>query len=254
MRRTPIIRGLLPILDADWLERIELVSAAEIRRFYAGQESVIQTIARRLGASSALSCVQVRCKDRPERCASFAALWVEALRRYSPHVTVIINDHVELAIQLAADGVHVGQEDRPVALCRRLLGREKLIGLSTHTLAEVAAAHEAGVDYIGFGPLFTTQTKPDAQAAQGIARLAEVCQHARQPVVAIGGIQNMHMAEIAATGAAAVAMISGIWGTEGENGEKKEGWLRRLEQAERAWHASQPDATTPPGTPRIFTP
>lgn len=246
MRASQTIRGLLPILDADWFERIELISAAEIRQFYAGQAGLIQTIARRLGASPALSCVQVRCKGRQKRCAPFAALWVAALRRHSPHIAIIINDHVELAIKLAADGVHVGQEDRPVAQCRHLLGREKLIGLSTHTLAEVAAANQSGVDYIGFGPLFTTHTKPDAQAAQGITRLAEVCQSAHQPVVAIGGIQSIHMAQIAATGAAAIAMISGVWGTEQEKGQDKEAWQQRLESAEREWYASQQVCSEPP--------
>ncbi|MBF0462683.1 MAG: thiamine phosphate synthase [Magnetococcales bacterium] len=222
------IRGVLPILDADWLDRLELISATEIRRFQSGRDSVIGTLARCLGASG-VSCVQLRCKDQA-RCTPFATLWVTALRQYAPHIALIINDHVELAVALAADGVHVGQEDTPVATCRRLLGPHKLVGWSTHTPAEILLANQAAVDYVGFGPLFPTHTKPDAQAAQGVDRLAEACRVAQKPVVAIGGIQVGDMAPIAATGASAVAMISGLW--------EKESWQQRLEQATQAWHNS----------------
>ncbi|MBF0401255.1 MAG: thiamine phosphate synthase [Magnetococcales bacterium] len=232
MRRVQTIRGLLPILDADWLEHGEWMPTDGLRHLHTEPESLVQTVVRHLGRST-VSAVQLRCKDTPQRCAAFVALWVDALRRHCPQITIIINDHVELAVQLAADGVHVGQEDMPVARCRQLLGADKLVGLSTHNLAEVRAANQAEVDYIGFGPLFATQTKPDAQAAQGLEQLAAICQLATRPVVAIGGIQATDMAQVAATGATAAAMISGLWGRK----ENREGWQQRLQEAEEGWHA-----------------
>ena len=224
------IQGILPLLDADWLERIELISVADLRRFRSGSPSIVAAIARSFG-ELAISSVQLRCKGAGRRCQEFATLWVDALRQYSPQVAIVINDHLDLALSLAADGVHVGQEDQSVAICRRLLGPGKLIGLSTHSLAEVLAANREAVDYIGFGPLFTTHTKQDAQAAQGVARLSEVCQVAQKPVVAIGGIQNSDAKQIAATGAAAMAMISGLW--------ERENWRKRMEEAASTWESCQ---------------
>ncbi|MEO5352364.1 MAG: thiamine phosphate synthase [Magnetococcus sp. XQGC-1] len=225
-----VIRGILPLLDADWLERVELISAADVRRFRSGAPAVITTIARSFD-ELAIPSVQLRCKGAGRRCTEFVSLWVDALRQYSPRVAIVINDHLELAVALAADGVHVGQEDQPVATCRQRLGPDKLIGLSTHSPAEVLAANRAEVDYIGFGPLFTTHTKQDAQAAQGVARLAEACRLARKPVVAIGGIQSSDAERIAAAGAAAMAMISGLW--------ERENWRERMEGAVSAWGSCQ---------------
>ncbi|MBF0161269.1 MAG: thiamine phosphate synthase [Magnetococcales bacterium] len=224
------VRGLLPILDADCLDRLELISSADMRRFHAGQDSPVFRIARCLGEASVAS-VQLRCKGEGLRCASFVSVWVEALRRHAPGVAIIVNDHVELALTLAADGVHVGQEDMPVARCRLLLGPERMVGLSTHTLAEVQEANRMAVDYIGYGPLFATHSKPDAQAARGMASLAEVCRLAVKPVVAIGGIQVAHLEQIAASGAAAAAMISGLW----QRVEGWDAWAHRLREAVKQW-------------------
>ncbi len=220
------MRGLLPILDADWLDRVGLVPAIGVGAMPLGRHPMVEAIARHLG-QSAISWVQLRCKGDAERCLPFLSMWMEALRHHSPHLTIMINDHVELALALGADGVHVGQGDTSVEGCRRLLGPHKMVGLSTHSLAEVLAANQAAVDYIGFGPLFATGTKPDASAVQGLNRLAEVCRAADKPVVAIGGIQVAGLAEVAAAGATAVAMISGLW--------EKGGWKSRLEEAERGW-------------------
>ncbi|MEO5363633.1 MAG: thiamine phosphate synthase [Magnetococcus sp. DMHC-8] len=226
MKVAGAVRGVLPILDADWLDHLTVQSTTGGVPAPVDRDALVDAIAHCLGRSS-VTWVQLRCKGAVARCAPFAALWMAALRRHGPHLVVVINDHVELAVSLAADGVHVGQTDTPVAVCRQRLGPDKLIGLSTHSLAEVEDANRADVDYVGFGPLFATCTKPDAAAVQGVTRLAAVCRTARKPVVAIGGIQVADLAQVATAGATAAAMISGLWAA----GQ----WQQRLAQAEQAW-------------------
>ncbi|MEO5339932.1 MAG: thiamine phosphate synthase [Magnetococcus sp. MYC-9] len=230
-RAAEAIRGVLPILDADWLDRSGLVTLADIRRLRVGRPSTIGSIARFLGECS-IASVQLRCKGSSQRAAPFAAVWVEALRTFSPQVAIVINDHVDLAVALAVDGVHVGQGDMPVAQCRHLLGPERMVGLSTHSLEEVRLARLEGVDYVGFGPVFATRTKPDVQATQGLSQLAGVCRAAGLPVVAIGGIGMARIGQVAAAGAAAAAMISGLW--------DRESWPQRLQQASKEWQEGVP--------------
>lgn len=233
------ICGILPILDAGVLARHKLFSPAENGRFQSGHHAILEKIARALGESS-ISSVQLRCKGTGKEAFHFTSAWMQALRTHSPHIIIIINDHVELALALKADGVHVGQEDTPVAVCRQILGPNKIIGLSTHSMEEVLAVHQdnqggggkgaAGADYIGFGPVFPTDSKPDAQPVQGLSRLKEMCSVAQMPVVAIGGIQQPQIKAIAAAGATAAAMMSGLW--------EKELWPQRLKQADKSWNAA----------------
>ncbi|MBF0184215.1 MAG: thiamine phosphate synthase [Magnetococcales bacterium] len=220
------MQGVLPILDADCLEQINLINTADIRAWHDQRPTPLPAIATFLGHSG-VSWLQLRCKRPAAQCTDFFAAWMEALRRYSPHLKVIINDHLALALQLCADGIHVGQEDTAVAQCRRQLPADKWIGLSTHSAAEVQAANGQPIDYIGFGPVYPTQTKADAQAVQGVARLAEMCRLSQHPVVAIGGIHIDHLPAIAACGASGAAMISGVW--------QPEKWQQRLQQAVGQW-------------------
>jgi thiamine-phosphate pyrophosphorylase len=110
-----------------------------------------------------------------------------------------------------ADGVHLGQDDLPVGPARKVLGSEKLIGISTHSLDQALEAQAAGADYIGFGPLFGTATK-DAGPAQGVERLRIVRGAVSIPVLAIGGISHRNVAEAMAAGADGVAVISAVLG------------------------------------------
>ena len=205
--------------------RHDLFSEKEIGRFQSGKDSSIKEIACALGRS-AISSVQLRCKGTGREAHRFASLWTQALRTHCPHVAIIINDRVELASALEADGVHVGQEDTPVAVCRHILGPDKIVGLSTHSMEEVLAANQNGVDYIGFGPVFSTRSKPDACPPQGLFRLEEVCRTAHVPVVAIGGIQQPQIKAIAEAKNSATAMISSLWGKD---------WRQHLERASRLW-------------------
>jgi thiamine-phosphate pyrophosphorylase len=127
------------------------------------------------------------------------------------HVPFVVNDRVDVALAAGADGVHLGQEDLPLAAARELAGTRLVIGVSTHTPAQAEAAARAGADYLGFGPVFATSTKANPDPVQGVAMLAEAVRRAAPvPVVAIGGIGLAQVEEIAASGAAAACVISGV--------------------------------------------
>ncbi len=119
----------------------------------------------------------------------------------------IVNDHADIAAAVDADGVHLGQDDLPIEFARKLLGKDKLIGISTHSLEQARAAEAAGADYIGFGPIFTTSTK-DAGQTQGIQNLTIIKNSVAIPVIAIGGINQANVQVIAQAGADGVAVIS----------------------------------------------
>lgn len=125
---------------------------------------------------------------------------------------LIINDQIDLALAVKADGVHLGQEDLPLWVARKMLGNETIVGISTHTLEEAMHAESEGADYIGFGPIFPTSTKGNARSSVGVASIAEVKQKVRIPLYAIGGIQLAHLSEIITAGADGVAVISALSG------------------------------------------
>lgn len=138
-----------------------------------------------------------------------AAAAVEAAR--SADVKLIINDRVDVAFALQADGVHLGQDDMPVEPARRLLGRDALIGFSTHNLEQAREALRLPIDYLAFGPIFLTSTKSNPDPVAGLDQLRHVCSLAGSlPVVAIGGINRSNAREVLAEGADAVAVISAL--------------------------------------------
>lgn len=108
----------------------------------------------------------------------------------------IVNDHPDLAILSEADGVHVGQEDLPPGEVRRLIGNQRLLGLSTHNLGQVRAANAEPVDYIGFGPLFETNSKEHPDPVTGSDLLAQAAALSRRPIVAIGGLTAERVAAL----------------------------------------------------------
>ena len=122
----------------------------------------------------------------------------------------IVNDRVDLAMQLDADGAHVGQDDLSPAEARRILGAGKLLGLSTHSREQVLRAQREPVDYIGFGPVFPTMTKENPSPVTGLPNLAWAVRNSRLPVVAIGGITLENVDDVLAAGARNVAVISAV--------------------------------------------
>ncbi len=132
---------------------------------------------------------------------------------------LIVNDDIHLALAVEADGVHLGQDDLPVAVARELVGEKMLIGLSTHSAEQADRAVEAGVDYIGVGPIYPTTTKKGVCAPVGLEYLDYVVGHHRIPFVAIGGIKDHNVADVVKHGATCVAMVTEIVGAR-DIGEK----------------------------------
>lgn len=156
-----------------------------------------------------VTAVQLRCKDHPARAfvEEARALVAELRPRGIP---LIVNDRVDIALAVGADGVHVGQDDLAPADVRRMVGEHLLVGLSVTSAAEAYALDPAIVDYAGVGPVFASPTKPDAAPPVGIAGTRAVCDVLTVPAVAIGGIGPTNIAEVLTAGVAGVAVISAI--------------------------------------------
>lgn len=121
----------------------------------------------------------------------------------------IVNDRVDIALAVDADGVHLGQQDLPVATARRLLGTDRIIGRSTTNAQELAQALQEGVDYLGVGPVYATPTKTD-KAVAGLDYVRHAATHAKLPWFAIGGIDAQNLSEVMAAGADRVAVVRSI--------------------------------------------
>ena len=122
---------------------------------------------------------------------------------------LVVNDHCELAAELDADGVHVGQDDSPVHIARKIVGPRRLVGVSTHDLAQVRAADTAGADYLGFGPMFPTATKGYLRG-QPPRALRDAAASTALPIFAIGGITVPRVAQVVTAGAERIAVSSAI--------------------------------------------
>ena len=139
-----------------------------------------------------------------------AAVKARAITR-AAGAALVIDDHLDLALAVGADGVHLGQTDLPLAAARAVAAGRLWIGVSTHNLAQVQAAVAGGADYLGFGPVFATGTKANPDPIAGLAGLAAaVAAAAGTPVVGIGGITTVTAREVAATGAAAACVIAAV--------------------------------------------
>ncbi|MBD3168866.1 MAG: thiamine phosphate synthase [candidate division Zixibacteria bacterium] len=126
-------------------------------------------------------------------------------------VTFIVNDRIDIAMAVNADGVHVGQEDIPANVARELIGNQKILGVSARTKSEIDRAVADGADYIGYGPIYEARsTKPDTVEPQGLKKLAEIRGSCPVPLVAIGGIKMENAGEVIRHGADGLAVISGI--------------------------------------------
>jgi thiamine-phosphate pyrophosphorylase len=122
---------------------------------------------------------------------------------------LIVNDHAEVAAQIPIEGVHVGQDDDAIAHARKKAGRAILIGKSTHSLEQAVSAQREGADYIGFGPIFATPTKPDYQPI-GLTGIKRVHHEVNVPIFCIGGIKIDNLGQVIAAGAKRVAIVSGL--------------------------------------------
>jgi thiamine-phosphate pyrophosphorylase len=190
-----VLRGYYAILDLPGeIPEDPTTFLARAKARLAARPACMQLRAKRMGAADLRRT---------------AALLLPACR--AAGVPLLVNDRLDVALAVGADGVHLGQGDLPArdALCVRASQRF-IIGVSTHDLAQAQAASRDGADYIGFGPIFATQSKADAEPPVGLERLREVCAAVSFPVVAIGGITLANVEAVAATGASAAAIIAAI--------------------------------------------
>jgi thiamine-phosphate pyrophosphorylase len=170
-----------------------------------GHEPV--ALARILLEAGAL-IMQLRLKDADAREFLAAARAIMSLCREREAV-LIVNDRADIAKLADAHGVHVGQEDLPLEAARRIVGADKIVGVSTHSVEQALAAEVSGADYIGFGAIYQGGLK-NVQHAQGLERMRTVRRAVRIPIVAIGGISQATMADVLAAGADAAAIITDV--------------------------------------------
>lgn len=154
--------------------------------------------------------VQVRMKSAPAGEVLEAARRIVALAR--GRALVLVNDRADLALLAGADGVHLGDEDLPVAEARRLVGPDLLVGRTTRTLEEARAAIRDGADHVGYGPIFPSRTKPLAIPPRGLDGLRAVAAALGAPVVAISGIDLSNAGEVGRAGAACAAVVEAVFG------------------------------------------
>jgi thiamine-phosphate pyrophosphorylase len=159
-----------------------------------------------------IDVLQYRAKKVSGREQLATAIRLRALTQ-AKGLPLIINDRIDLAVACGADGVHLGQEDLPVSAARLMIGQDLIVGISTHTLDQALRAEAEGADYIGFGAIYATPTKAEAQAV-GLQALEEVLARVRIPVVAIGGINLDRLEDLAAVGTRCVAVVSALTGAE----------------------------------------
>ena len=182
---------LYAVTDRSWLEKQTLYEQVEE--------------ALRGGATM----VQIREKELDEADFEDEAREIQKLcRKYQ--VPLIINDNVALAKRVDADGVHIGQSDMEMKNARKLLGEDKIIGVTAKTIEQAKAAEAAGADYLGSGAVFGSSTKLDAKPMEH-ALFQEICESVAIPVVAIGGITADNVMQLKGRGMAGVAVVSGIF-------------------------------------------
>jgi thiamine-phosphate pyrophosphorylase len=155
-----------------------------------------------------IDSVQLRGKNRS--LDELSALAEKLLRLTMPaKIPLIANDHAEIAQRVEVQGVHVGQDDASIQIVRAQITRPILVGKSTHSIEQAVAAEQEGADYIGFGPIFSTPTKPDYSPI-GLEQIREVHERVSIPIFCIGGIKSENLAQVIAAGAKRVVIVSGL--------------------------------------------
>ena len=182
---------------------IYLVTDRSLCRNRALEDVVLQSV------QGGVAYIQLREKDITTR---FFVEEARAIKRIlEPYsVPLIINDRIDVALACGAEGVHIGQDDLPYAIARKLMGPKAIIGLSVEDWKDVEESQKLDVDYIGVSPVFPTPTKTDTKGAWGLEGLAKIKAFSRHPLVAIGGINESNLREVIAAGADCIAVVSAI--------------------------------------------
>jgi thiamine-phosphate pyrophosphorylase len=183
--------GLYLVTDRDLCGRFSL------------EEVVLQA------AKAGAACVQLREKNIATRD------FIEEARRIKEILTpykipLIINDRIDVALAVEADGVHVGQSDMPYSIARKLMGPRSIVGLSVETWEDVEMAEKLDVDYLGVSPVFETPTKTDTKGSWGLEGLSKISAYSRHPLVAIGGLNASNAKDAVMAGADSIAVVSAV--------------------------------------------
>lgn len=191
MKAVNVIRGIYAVIDSSYVKPDGVAGTAEVM------------------LNAGIRLIQLRAKGWTDDVLLNAAR-VARGKTSEAGAVLIINDRADIALLTDADGVHLGQDDLPVEAARRLLGKGKIIGISTHDMDEALIAASNGADYISFGPVFDTATKKDAQRPKGLQALSEICSRASIPVVAVGGVSEANLKQVFESGASSAAIISDL--------------------------------------------
>lgn len=194
-----------------------------------GIAGMVQTT--QLAVAKGVTAVQLRSEQAYDRRDWYQAAL--ALRGVLAETTVplLINDLVDVAMAVQADGVHVGQSDLPVDVVRKLIGTEKLIGLSVSNASQMQSVPWEQVDYLGIGPIYPTNSKGDAAPVLGVEQLQKLVQSKQCPAVAIGGINRSNITQVMQTGIDGVAVISAIC-AQPDVGAATQQLLQQIRQAQ----------------------
>ena len=193
-------------------------------RTWVGKQSLCKQVESALKGGA--TCIQLREKELNDADFLTEAMEIASLcRQYG--VPFFVNDYVEIAIKCKADGIHVGQKDRNAANVRQLVGDDMMIGVSVHSVEEAIEAVRNGADCLGAGAMFATATKTDADVLP-LHVLSDICQAVELPVVAIGGINQSNIMQLAGTGVDGVALVSAIFAAEDIEKECRQ--LRKLSE------------------------
>ena len=198
--------------------KTDLLLYAVTDRHWLGEETLYQQVEKALKGGTTF--VQLREKTMEQEAFLQEAIEIKELcRKY--HVPFVINDNVDIAIQMDADGVHVGQSDMEAGDVRAKLGPDKIIGVSAQTVEQALLAQERGADYLGVGAVFPTGSKDDADDVSH-ETLKAICDAVDIPVIAIGGISKNNVEELAGTGICGIAVISAIFAQKDIEASTKE--------------------------------
>lgn len=175
-----------------------------------GLQGLVRTT--QIAVRQGVTMVQLRAEAGWKKCQWFRA--AQALKPILDEagVPLIINDHIDVALAVDADGVHIGQKDLPVNIARALIGQDRYLGLSISNMHQIQAAPWDMIDYIGIGPVYPTVSKPDADPDLGLDYLRSLLEWKQCPAVAIGGINTERVVEVKQTGVEGIAVVSAICG------------------------------------------
>jgi thiamine-phosphate pyrophosphorylase len=187
----------------------------------------------RAAVQGGVTCVQLREKTCSTREFIEEALAVKEFLR-SRGVPLIINDRVDVALAVGADGVHLGQTDMPLAAARTIVAHTMLIGISVESLADAVTAQRGGADYLGVSPIFATPTKTDTAAPLGLAGLQAIRRAVHLPLVGIGGLNRQTAAAVVRSGADGIAVVSAIVAAEDPEQAARE-LVQAIRAARRTW-------------------